>query len=230
MRCWRRSARSTASGSLGDVVGYGPEPDGVVGRLAAIGATRRPRQPRRGRGRAASTSSCFNRDARRGDGVDARRDRRRRPAPGWRPCRSGWIEDTFTLVHGSPRDPTWEYVTTTPSRAAETSPRSTRPIGLHGHTHLPIAFRSTDDGQLETVSPPAAGSSVDARRPAGPAQPGQRRPATRRDPDRGWLLLDTDAGTATWHRTAYDVAAASAGDGGARACRERLVARLSIGV
>ncbi len=36
---------------LGDIVGYGPEPDAVVARLREIGAQRRARQPRRGGGR-----------------------------------------------------------------------------------------------------------------------------------------------------------------------------------
>ncbi len=36
--CSRRWARSTPSGTSGDVVGYGPHPDEVVARLREIGA------------------------------------------------------------------------------------------------------------------------------------------------------------------------------------------------
>ena len=38
MRCWRRSGSVDAVWHLGDVVGYGPDPDGVVARLSGIGA------------------------------------------------------------------------------------------------------------------------------------------------------------------------------------------------
>ena len=52
----------------------------------------------------------------------------------------------FTLVHGSPRDPTWEYVTSAALARAGLSAITTE-HGLHGHTHVPIAFthgRRTD--------------------------------------------------------------------------------------
>src|SRR6478735_910202 len=63
----------------------------------------------------------------------------------------------FTLVHGSPRDPIWEYVTSTPVARAGIAAMDT-PFGLHGHTHVPIAYLE-DDGQLETMSP-GAGSTI----------------------------------------------------------------------
>ena len=47
-------------------------------------------------------------------------------------------------------------------------------------------------------------------------------------PAASWLLLDTDAGSATWQRTAYDVAAVQ--DAMSRlGLPERLVARLAYG-
>ena len=38
MRSWRMPVPVDAVWQLGDVVGYGPDPDGVVARLAGIGA------------------------------------------------------------------------------------------------------------------------------------------------------------------------------------------------
>ena len=48
-------------------------------------------------------------------------------------------------------------------------------------------------------------------------------------PTASWMLLDTGSGTATWHRTAYDVAGVQAAMA-ARNLPERLVARLAYGL
>ena len=99
--------------------------------------------------------------------------------------------------------------------------------GLHGHTHLPIAYIE-EDGRLETMSP-GSGSElkIDGRRVLlNPGSVGQPRDGI---PTSGWMLLDTDAGTATWRRTAYDIS-----DVQAAMTRlglpERLVARLAYGL
>ena len=118
-------------------------------------------------------------------------------------------------------------MTSTPVARAGIAAMETH-FGLHGHTHLPIAYIE-EDGRLETMSP-GSGSRADVRRASRAAQPRQRRPAARRDPDRGWMLLDTDAETATWRRTAYDVADGPGGDDEAVGLPERLVARLAYGL
>ena len=64
--------------------------------------------------------------------------------------------------------------------------------GLHGHTHVPIAFVE-DDGRLEIMSP-GAGSRVtlDGRRVLlNPGSVGQPRDGI---PAASWMLLDTDDG------------------------------------
>jgi diadenosine tetraphosphatase ApaH/serine/threonine PP2A family protein phosphatase len=135
------------------------------------------------------------------------------------------LED-FTLVHGSPRDPIWEYVTSTPVARAGIAAMGTR-FGLHGHTHVPVAYLE-DDGHLETMSP-GAGSviTLDGHRALlNPGSVGQPRDGI---PTAAWLLLDTAAGTATWHRTAYDVGAVQRAME-AVGLPERLVARLAYGL
>jgi predicted phosphodiesterase len=89
---------------LGDIVGYGPEPDGVVARLEGIGAV-----GVRGNHDAAALGGdeidYFNPDAR------AAMEWTRRHLS---PTTLAWLgdlperrtEDEITLVHGSPRDPT----------------------------------------------------------------------------------------------------------------------------
>ncbi len=209
---------------LGDVVGYGPHPDEVVARLSdlrAVGV--------RGNHDAAAIGGLeiegFNVDARRAAewtrttiGVATR---------AWLGALPETLErEGYLLVHGSPRDPTWEYVTSTPVARASMAAMRTH-SGLHGHTHLPIAYIE-DDGRLETMSP-GSGSQLtfDGRRVLlNPGSVGQPRDGI---PTASWLLLDTDAGTATWHRTAYDIAGVQ--EAMTRVgLPERLVARLAYGL
>lgn len=209
---------------LGDVVGYGPDPDGVVTRLRGIGA-----MGVRGNHDAAALGE-LNVDA---FNVDARL------AIEW--TRSVISDDTlewlgslpercelegFTLVHGSPRDPIWEYVTSTPVARAGIAAMAT-PSGLHGHTHVPIAFLD-EDGRLEAMSPGAGSRMAIAGRRvlANPGSVGQPRDGI---PTASWLLVDTDDDSITWHRTAYEVRQVQAAmvDVG---LPERLVARLSYGL
>ena len=134
---------------LGDVVGYGPEPDGVVERLAEIGAV-----GVRGNHDAAAVGGeeveYFNVDAR--TAIEWTR-RVIRPATRVRLAALPelLLEGDFTLVHGSPRAPIWEYVTSTPVARANLEAIETR-YCLHGHTHVPAVFRD-DDGAIEVIAP-----------------------------------------------------------------------------
>jgi diadenosine tetraphosphatase ApaH/serine/threonine PP2A family protein phosphatase len=209
---------------LGDVVGYGPEPDAVVDRLIAIGATGvigNHDQVAVGR----MGSELFNRDAR--TAIEWTRDRIAAPTKDWLgalPERA--TEGSFTLVHGSPRDPTWEYILDERA-AAENVAAFATPYCLFGHTHLPAAFRATDGGMVG--GEPADGDRVtldDRRALLNPGSVGQPRDGIAAA---GWALLDTDTGTLTWRRTDYDIAATQrsmmlAG------LPPRLIVRLSIGV
>jgi diadenosine tetraphosphatase ApaH/serine/threonine PP2A family protein phosphatase len=209
---------------LGDVVGYGPDPDGVVDRLREVGAT-----GVRGNHDAAALgeldTEAFNIDARRA--MEWTRSTIGGDALAWLGGLPEQAElEGFTLVHGSPRDPIWEYVTSTPVARAGIAAMSTE-SGFHGHTHVPIAFVD-EDGRLEVMSP-GAGSrmAIDGRRMLlNPGSVGQPRDGI---PTASWLLLDTDADGVTWHRTAYDVTPVQAAmiEAG---LPERLVARLSYGL
>jgi diadenosine tetraphosphatase ApaH/serine/threonine PP2A family protein phosphatase len=209
---------------LGDVVGYGPDPNEVVARLRDLGA-----RGVRGNHDAAAVGGpeieSFNVDARRA--MEWTRTVITADTRAWLSTLPERLErEDITLVHGSPRDPTWEYVTTTPVARAGIAAMTTA-VGLHGHTHVPVAYLE-DDGRLETMSP-GAGSrlSIDGRRALlNPGSVGQPRDGI---PAASWLLLDTAAGVATWQRTAYDVAEVQARMVGL-GLPERLVARLTYGL
>ena len=209
---------------LGDVVGYGPDPDAVVARLRDLGA-----RGVRGNHDAAAVGGpeieSFNVDARRA--MEWTRTVISDETRAWLSSLPERLErEEITLVHGSPRDPTWEYVTTTPVARAGIAALTT-PVGLNGHTHVPVAYLE-EDGRLETMSP-GAGSHLaieDRRALLNPGSVGQPRDGI---PAASWLLLDTGQGVASWQRTAYDVAAVQARMVGV-GLPERLVARLAYGL
>lgn len=189
----------------GDIVGYGPEPDAVVERLAGLGAI-----GVRGNHDAAAVGSetveYFNVDARRAiewtAGVIS--GATRAWLAGLPETR---VEDDLTLVHGSPRAPIWEYITTTALARAGFDALSTR-NGIFGHTHIPLAYRLVG-GTVQAVAP-RDGSVLrldDAPVLLNPGSVGQPRDG---DPDASFAILDIDAGVVTWRRVPYDVAATQA--------------------
>lgn len=210
---------------LGDVVGYGPDPDGVVDRLREIGAI-----GVRGNHDAAALGGdeieSFNVDARRA--MEWTRSTITDATRAWlsalpeRLVRGDW-----TLVHGSPRDPIWEYITST-AVARDAFTDLDTPHGLHGHTHVPIGFLDDDSGELDVVGP-GSGSVLDVgplRVLLNPGSVGQPRDGI---PAASWLVLDTRADTATWGRTAFDIAAVQTSME-ALQLPDRLVERLAYGL
>jgi predicted phosphodiesterase len=212
---------------LGDIVGYGPEPDAVVDRLSAIGAI-----GVRGNHDAAACGGTeiewFNPDARSAmewtRGVIAERTR------AWLAALPDRREtDGFTLVHGSGRDPTWEYVTS-PSAAHASLATMGTTHGINGHTHIPVAYLAVGDrvGRLgpDRGAPDPAVNLRSGRLLLNPGSVGQPRDG---DPRASYLILDTDAGTAGWRRVGYDITAVGSAMGAAGLPR-RLAERLHHGL
>jgi diadenosine tetraphosphatase ApaH/serine/threonine PP2A family protein phosphatase len=114
----------------------------------------------------------------------------------------------MTLVHGSPRDPIREYVTTA-GVALENLALLETDFGLHGHTHVPVAFCLGPDQRLRIVAPDPGGRlELDGQRAlVNPGSVGQPRDG---DPDASYLILDPEAATVTWHRVAYGIATVQA--------------------
>ena len=209
---------------LGDIVGYGPEPDAVVARLRELNAV-----GVRGNHDAAAVGGLeidyFNHDARRA--MEWTRKAIAKPTRDWLAALPERLtQGEFELVHGSPRDPTWEYITTAPVARINLGLLEV-PYGLHGHTHLPSVFRD-DDGLIEMLSPSDRSSLTlgDRRILANPGSVGQPRDG---DPRAGALILDLEQRTLTWYRVPYDIATTQ------RAMRrlklpDRLVDRLDHGL
>ena len=110
----------------------------------------------------------------------------------------------FTAVHGSPRDPVWEYVVSTYTATANLGHFSTRRC-LVGHSHLPFICKFRDTGPEFLDFPLNVTIALeDERCIINPGSVGQPRDGV---PTASYAVYDSDAGTITHRRTAYDIPA-----------------------
>jgi diadenosine tetraphosphatase ApaH/serine/threonine PP2A family protein phosphatase len=110
----------------------------------------------------------------------------------------------FTLAHGSPREPIWEYIVSS-GEAAANIPYFTTPYCLVGHTHIPLVFRTPEGKDQAAAWRPQPGEQLaltGRRLIANPGGVGQPRDG---DPRAAYGYLDTVEGTLTFHRVAYPV-------------------------
>jgi predicted phosphodiesterase len=115
------------------------------------------------------------------------------------------------LYHASPRDPVWEYVLSV-RQAADCLQVQRQRVALIGHSHVACYFsRPNGDSQIEeTIGDVAPAGKViemaEGRWLVNPGSVGQPRDG---DPRAAWLMLDTSAWTARFHRVEYPVEAAA---------------------
>jgi predicted phosphodiesterase len=209
---------------LGDVVGYGPDPDGVVARLREVGA-RGVRGNHDAAACGGSEIDWFNPEARRA--MEWTRAAIDESTVAWLSALPERLTlEGCELVHGSPREPLWEYVTSVPVARANLA-LLRAPIGLHGHTHLPVAFLE-DDGRVDVVGP-GPGSELELRGRRSLLNPGSVGQPRDGDPDASFMVLDPGEGTVVWHRVPYDIEAVQR-DMEAAGLPAALRSRLSVGL
>ena len=190
---------------LGDIVGYGPQPNEVIAALQEMGA-RSVLGNHDGAAIGGVDPAYFNPDARTAiewtaGTIDANARSYLATLPEVR--RDG----DLTAVHGSPRDPIWEYITSRGIAAANLEHFDTR-LCLFGHTHLPIVYRAADDGDVEAHPglPDEVVRLDGSRALLNPGSVGQPRDGL---PDAAYAVLETNDGpepdTLTFHRVRYDI-------------------------
>jgi len=198
---------------LGDVVGYGPEPDAVVERLGAVGAVG-VRGNHDDAAAGGESIESFTPEARLAAEWTRSRisagtraylaelpERLVLSATGSVPV-PGSPGGEYTLVHGSPRDPLNEYLHDTSDAVANLDAFTTT-YCLVGHTHLPMLFRE-DRGRVRAQRVEAGDIlMLDSRRAfLNPGSVGQPRDG---DPRAAFMLIDTEAGLVTWQRVKYEI-------------------------
>ena len=192
---------------LGDVVGYGPNPNECVDRVRELDAL-----CVLGNHDAAALGMVniedFNPDAKKAiQWTQAQLTASSRAYLQSRPQRLV-AEEVYTIVHGSPREPVWEYILS-PRIAAEQFDHFDTPICLVGHTHVPAIYHAfaDEEGRWHTVGYyPEPGEVYHLKSPdrwiVNPGSVGQPRD---QDPRAAFVLLDTEKREWAYYRVPYDI-------------------------
>jgi predicted phosphodiesterase len=193
---------------LGDIVGYGADPDAVVARLANeeasfliagnhdLAAT--------GRFDTAWFNSVATQAIEWTSSVISKESRTL--LEGLEP--RGSVGDAL-LVHGSVVDPVAEYVTN-PRTARASFDAEMFSLCFFGHTHLPTAFFFDEAGRIEgrvLRDGEAVSLNGGKRSMVNPGSVGQPRDG---DPRASFLIYDEEGATTTIHRVVYPVERAQA--------------------
>lgn len=189
---------------LGDLVGYGPDPNECVARIAGLPGL----VCILGNHDAATLNqidvNSFNPEARTGilwtqGKLNASNLAFLQGLP------EKTVEDHITLVHGSPRQPIWEYLLDTRTATYNFDHFDT-PYCFVGHTHLPAIYHLPDEALSAHLIIPENSTqlSLAPRSIINPGSVGQPRD---RDPRAAYALLDLEQYTWECHRVAYDIPA-----------------------
>jgi predicted phosphodiesterase len=136
------------------------------------------------------------------------------------------LDGEVGLYHASPRDPVWEYVLSTLLADLCLDVQRHR-VCLIGHSHVALSFHRAD-GETATGEVRPADSELDLADGAWLINPGSIGQPRDGDARAAWLVLDTEAWSATYRRTPYDVAGAAAAIRAAR-LPDSLAERLEYG-
>ena len=187
---------------LGDVVGYGPDPNECVDLLRQL-----PHLCLAGNHDWAALGRIdirtFNADARKA--AQWTRDTLTEDNLAYlEALPTTFVLGDYTLAHGSPREPVWEYILD-PLYAALNFPHFQTQFCLVGHTHTPVTFKQLGDkGECEAIAP-VYGEAVplgNKRLIINPGSIGQPRDS---DPRAAYAMLDVEAMTWEARRIPYDI-------------------------
>ncbi|HWX87220.1 MAG TPA: metallophosphoesterase family protein [Solirubrobacteraceae bacterium] len=135
-------------------------------------------------------------------------------------------EGQVGLYHASPRDPVWEYVLS--ALLAELClDAQARRVCLIGHSHVASSFVRYE-GEPATGEPRREGTDLDISTGEWLLNPGSVGQPRDGDPRAAWLLLDLAGQGVSYRRTPYDVAGAAAAIRAAR-LPDSLAERLEYG-
>jgi diadenosine tetraphosphatase ApaH/serine/threonine PP2A family protein phosphatase len=111
----------------------------------------------------------------------------------------------ITLAHGSPREPVWEYLLDT-RNATENFSYFYTPYCLVGHTHLPTIYTLLNGYHQARLIAPTNDTELELvpRSIINPGSVGQPRD---RDPRAAYAILDLDTMKISFHRVPYDIKA-----------------------
>lgn len=196
------AGRVDAVWCLGDLVGYGPDPNECIERLQDLPNL----ECILGNHDAATLkqidSAMFNPEARNAihwtqNTLNAENLKFLSVLP------QKMIHNDITLVHGSPRQPVWEYLLDV-YNATKSFEYLETPYCFVGHTHIPVLYHLADDRNSAKlyIPKPDKGLSLQPRMILNPGSVGQPRD---RDPRAAYAILDDQARSWEFYRVEYDI-------------------------
>jgi predicted phosphodiesterase len=196
-----------AAWCLGDLVGYGPDPNDCVARVREL--------PNLlciiGNHDAAALKQIdidtFNPEARRAI-VWTRRSLSESSVAFLNNLQEKITEGNVTLTHGSPRHPVWEYLLDTRTAMINFEYFDTS-FCFVGHTHLPVIYSPQNNRHMAHLTIPEANQQITLpeRAIVNPGSVGQPRD---RDPRAAFAIYDSQDNTWHYQRVAYDIVAVQA--------------------
>ncbi len=192
---------------LGDLVGYGPDPNECVERVQALKNVVCILGNHDAAVNSQMDTSTFNPEARISiHWTQAHLTPANIEFLAHLPNRS--FQDEVTLVHGSPRSPTYEYLLDTYLATINFSYFES-PYCFVGHTHLPVQYLLKNGRGYADLLVPRENEIVEiqSRSILNPGSVGQPRD---RDARAAYALFDPDKKTWEYRRVAYDIAAVQA--------------------
>ena len=188
---------------LGDVVGYGPDPNECVDLLRSM-----PHLCLAGNHDWAALNRLdirtFNPDARKA--VQWTQETLRADVVAYlEALPTTFVIENYTLAHGSPREPVWEYILE-PLVAGLNFSHFATDYCLVGHTHQPIVYEQIGEEEATAFSPQYEKPIKlnGHRQIINPGSVGQPRDA---NPKAAYAILDLDNATFEHRRIPYDIEA-----------------------
>jgi diadenosine tetraphosphatase ApaH/serine/threonine PP2A family protein phosphatase len=111
-------------------------------------------------------------------------------------------EGDFSMAHGSPREPIWEYLIST-RLAEENLNYFTTPFCLVGHSHIPLIFEQSQNGMV--LHRLEDGETIKLQKNRLIINPGSVGQPRDRDPRASYILYDSDVRTISHFRVDYDI-------------------------
>jgi predicted phosphodiesterase len=118
------------------------------------------------------------------------------------------LDREIGLYHASPRDPIWEYVLSTLLAELCLDSQEHR-VCLIGHSHVALSF-SRRPGEPATGETRPGGTELELAEGEWLVNPGSVGQPRDGDPRGAWAVFDLEAWRVSYRRTEYDVAAAAA--------------------
>ena len=110
----------------------------------------------------------------------------------------------FTMAHGSPRDPIWEYLLSEGTALANLEHFQT-PYCLVGHSHMPFICHIIESSMKCVFKEFPVGAPVDLEEDRLVINPGGVGQPRDRDPTSSYAIYDGEQGTICHYRVPYDI-------------------------